>query len=94
MPGAMIFLWSSTTVAEISNKLQKYFGHNIFGLVSPNSVRISSFFGDELILGSYLSRMLPIFFGFLVYINFSKKIYHYIIFFIIFVGMPVSFDTI
>jgi O-antigen ligase len=40
--------------------IQYYSGQNIFGfkILSPN--RISSFFGDELVMGSYLSRLLPI----------------------------------
>ena len=70
----------------IDGYIQFFLKKNIFGWPMHGS-RLSSLFGDELILGSYLSRMLPIFFGFLVYINFSKKIYHYIIFFIIFVGV-------
>ena len=36
-------------------------GQNFFGLES--TVRTSSFFGEEKILGSYLSRLWPIFFG-------------------------------
>jgi len=40
---------------------QYFVGQNILGWES--SVRISSFFGDEKILGSYLSRLWPIFFG-------------------------------
>ena len=35
--------------------------------------RVSSFFGDELILGSYLSRLFPIFFGLFLWFNNSKK---------------------
>ena len=45
-------------------------GQNIFGWKS--TVRTSSFFGDELILGSYLSRLWPIFFGLSILI-FKKK---------------------
>ena len=40
---------------------QYFVGQNILGWKS--SVRISSFFGEEKILGSYLSRLWPIFFG-------------------------------
>ena len=52
--------------------LYEYFiGENILGWKSSAS-RTSSFFGDEKILGSYLSRLWPIFFG-LSTIIFSKK---------------------
>lgn len=73
-------------VLIVDGYIQFFLKKNIFGWPMYGT-RLSSLFGDELILGSYLSRMLPLFFGLLVYINFSKKIYHYIIFFIIFVGV-------
>ena len=42
---------------------------------------------NELILGSYFSRLLPIFFAMLIYNKFERKVYHYLLFFIIFVGV-------
>ena len=46
----------------IDGYFQLIFGQNIIGMKLIGS-RVSSFFGDELILGSYLSRFFPIFFG-------------------------------
>ena len=43
--------------------LQYLTGKNILGFEIVEANRISSFFHDELILGSYLSRLWPIFFG-------------------------------
>ena len=67
----------------IDGLIQYYTGQNIFGfnIFSPN--RISSFFGDELVMGSYLSRLLPILIClYLVFIkNFTFK--HSIIFFLL-----------
>ena len=54
----------------IDGYYQYFFGKNIFGL--QGSDRISSFFGDEYILGSYLSRLWPLFFG-LSLLIFKKK---------------------
>ena len=48
---------------------------------------MSSLFKDELILGSYLSRLLPVYFALLVYSDFSKKFYQLLLFFFIFVGV-------
>ena len=48
---------------------QFYNGENILGWKLIDT-RISSFFKDELILGSYLSRMFPIFFA-LCILNFD-----------------------
>ncbi len=42
---------------------QYFVGENILGFKTPNSYRVSSFFNDEMILGNYLSRLWPIFFG-------------------------------
>ena len=50
---------------------QFYFKVNIFGNVMLNN-RVSSFFGSELILGSYFSRLTPIYFS-LLYLLFSKN---------------------
>ena len=58
---------------------QFFTGKNIIGypLNIIDGKRVSSFFGDELILGSYLSRFFPLFFGLAVYINgkSNKKIF-------------------
>jgi O-antigen ligase len=57
---------------------QYFFYKNIFGFVSPAAHRVSSFFGNELILGSYLSKLLPIFFGISILI-FRKKFFFFIL---------------
>jgi O-antigen ligase len=56
---------------------QYFTGFNIIGLKLPSGPRASSFFGDELILGSYLSRLLPIFFGLILFLfkDNKKKIF-------------------
>jgi O-antigen ligase len=46
----------------VDGYIQFFFGTNIIGL-SKSSERISSFFGDELIMGSYLSRLTPFLFA-------------------------------
>tara|TARA_Y200000002_G_C22571373_1_gene616796 strand:- start:138 stop:1043 length:906 start_codon:yes stop_codon:yes gene_type:complete len=51
---------------------QYFVGENIFGFQNNESKRISSFFGKEKILGSYLSRLWPIFFGISIFI-FQQK---------------------
>lgn len=63
---------------------QYFVGENIFGLKSPQSFRASSFFHDEMILGSYLSRLWPIFFGLSIFI-FKKKNKLFVLFILIFI---------
>ena len=49
------------------------FGENILGWKDEESNRISSFFGEEKILGSYLSRLWPLFFGISILILKERK---------------------
>ncbi len=53
----------------IDGYYQFYYGENIIGFKLIGT-RISSFFGDELIMGSYLSRLFPLLFAFFL---FKKK---------------------
>ena len=71
----------------IDGYIQFFFEKNILGWPIQGASRLSSLFKDELILGSYLSRLLPIYFGLLVLTKFDKKIYKYMLFFIVFVGI-------
>ena len=52
-------------VLIVDGYIQFFTGTNIIGL-SKSGVRISSFFGDELIMGSYLSRLFPLLFALFV----------------------------
>tara|TARA_A100001011_G_scaffold71136_1_gene72907 strand:- start:493 stop:1749 length:1257 start_codon:yes stop_codon:yes gene_type:complete len=56
---ALIICFSTLVV---DGYFQFFMGKNIFALPSYEA-RISSFFGDELIMGSYLSRLFPLFFA-------------------------------
>jgi O-antigen ligase len=49
----------------IDGYYQYFFGYNMFGL-PMFAARVSSFFGDELIMGSYLSRLFPLLFALFV----------------------------
>ena len=53
----------------VDGYIQYIFGKNLFGIEMYREYRVSSFFGSELILGSYLSRIFPIFFGLFVYLD-------------------------
>ncbi|MDA7470790.1 O-antigen ligase family protein [Candidatus Pelagibacter ubique] len=57
----------------IDGYFQFYFEKNIFGFKLSETGRVSSFFNDELILGSYLSRLFPIFFGLGILLFHEKK---------------------
>ncbi len=55
-----LILCFSTLV--IDGYFQYFTGENLLGL-KINGIRVSSFFGDELIMGSYLSRLFPLLFA-------------------------------
>ena len=80
------------TIVSFDVFFQSLLGFNIIGYQIDNGSRIGSFFGDELIVGSYLSRLLPlmvIFFISFDYLNQKKKIFF---FFILFVGFAIFFS--
>jgi len=54
---------------------QYFFGINLLGWKMVDTPRISSFFGKEWVLGSYLARLIPFFFGcfFFLYKDLNKK---------------------
>jgi len=61
-------------ILVIDGIFQYFYGQNFLGakLVYPGP-RVSSLFGDELILGSYLSRLFPILFGLSLFFYQSNK---------------------
>ena len=66
---------------------QYFFHENLIGLVpeiDASGVRVSSFFGSELILGSYLSRLFPLYFGLFVYFAKEMDNKYIIIYFVFF----------
>lgn len=57
----------------IDSIFQKIFGFNLIGIQMENTIRVSSFFGDELVLGSFTIKLLPIVLGLLFLTNMRKK---------------------
>ena len=77
--------------------LQFNTGTNIFGWEKIHPQRVSGLFGDELVLGSYLIRFLPIIIGVYIFINFEefnfyKTLILFLIILIFFVGIAISGD--
>jgi O-antigen ligase len=77
----------SFLILIIDGYIQFLTGTNILGLPKAGD-RISSFFGDELIMGSYLSRLFPLLFA--LFIAKEKKkleLYFMILFFLLLSGL-------
>jgi len=71
----------------VDGYIQFLTGTNILGLPKAGD-RISSFFGDELIMGSYLSRLFPLLFAlFIVKEKKKLELYFMILFFILLSGL-------
>lgn len=71
----------------IDGYIQFFTGTNISGLPKAGD-RISSFFGDELIMGSYLSRLFPLLFAlFIVKEKRKLELYFMILFFLLLSGL-------
>jgi O-antigen ligase len=60
---------------------QYIFKYNIFNVQVDPSGRVSSLFGSELVLGSYLARLYPIFLGLTFYLFKTKKKLYYLLHF-------------
>jgi len=67
---SMLLCFSSLIV---DGYFQFFFGKNLFGYALYNDYRVSSFFGTELILGSYLARFFPILFALFIFLDQPKK---------------------
>ena len=52
---------------------QFFTGKNVIGHYLHAGPRVSSFFGDELIMGSYICRLFPILFGIYIYLDIKDK---------------------
>lgn len=63
----------SLLILLVDSTFQFFNNKNIFGFVSPVAGRISSVFNDEMILGSYILKISPIFFAAIFYLNISFK---------------------
>jgi O-antigen ligase len=61
------------SVLLIDSLLQFFFGYNLIGFPLSDANRISSFFGDKLILGSFLTRLLPFIFALIFLIKLKQK---------------------
>ena len=71
---------------------KSFFGYNLVGMVSNNTARVSSFFGDELILGSYMVKLYPILIGF-AYLIKPTRFYLYYSFISIITFITVFFSA-
>lgn len=84
-------LWLCIAIVTIDGYFQFINGFNLLGWEKYDPVRISGFFREELILGSYLSRLLPLCF---MLIFFLKKEYSKKIFFISFCILLILIDVL
>ena len=72
------FLLITFIIVLIDSYIQYFFGANVFGMVSPHPSRLSSFFGDEMVVGSFLSRLFPlVLFSLIVLSHEENKNYKY-----------------
>jgi O-antigen ligase len=66
-------LYLCLLIGSIDCYIQFISGKNLIGMTSDNVYRLGSFFGDELIIGSYLARLFPFFLAITIDPNRDKK---------------------
>ena len=72
----------------VDGYIQFFKGENIIGVSKWENNRISSFFGNELIMGSYLSRLFPLLFALFIIKDKKKlELYFLSLFFILLSGL-------
>ena len=76
----------SFLVLVIDGYYQFFFGYNIFGM-PMFAARVSSFFGKELIMGSYLSRLFPLLFALFVFRENNKYEMYFIALLFVFIDL-------
>ena len=91
------FFLISVIILILDAILQFNIGTNIFGWEKIVPQRVSGFFGDELVLGSYLVRFLPLIVGVYIYVNFNefnlnKILLLFLIILIFYIGITISGD--
>ena len=91
------FFLISVIILILDAILQFNIGTNIFGWEKIVPQRVSGFFGDELVLGSYLVRFLPLIVGVYIYVNFNefnlnKTLLLFLIILIFYIGITISGD--
>ncbi len=60
----LLSIGSSTLILLLDSYIQLFFGYNIMGYIYDNAWnRLSSFFKEDYVLGSYLSRIIPFIIG-------------------------------
>lgn len=67
----------SFTILIIDSFIQFFLGQNILGFELSGGNRVSSFFGEELILGSYLLKFLPFLYILLIKNIYNQKLYFF-----------------
>jgi hypothetical protein len=77
-----VFFFLTFSILIIDGYYQYFNKYNLLGFPVGTHDRVSSFFGDELILGSYLVRLMPLFIALFI-IRENKKSLEKIIFLII-----------
>ena len=91
------FFLITITILVLDSLLQFNTEINIFGWEKIHEERISSFFGDELVLGSFLVRFLPLITGLYIFIyfnefNLNKSLILFLIILIFYLGITISGD--
>ena len=68
-----IFFIFTFLILFIDSFYQFFTGYNLLGY-KYNGIRLSSFFGQEMVLGNYISRLMPLLIGVILYYHNSSKI--------------------
>ena len=88
----LFFLFLTLIVLLLDSYFELLFGYNILGQISHSPYIVTSLFGDEIILGSYLVRISPLFLAISILYKINYKKFDLFYFFIIFIFPMIFFS--
>tara|TARA_A100000164_G_scaffold381829_1_gene435788 strand:+ start:309 stop:1874 length:1566 start_codon:yes stop_codon:yes gene_type:complete len=86
-----LFLSLTLVIVIIDGYIQFFSGYNTFGFPKYRPDRISGFFNEDLILGSYLFRIIPVFLALTLYINHKNRFMYFFNLFVFFISVILIF---
>ena len=69
------------SIVILDGYVQYFFGSNLIGIARPNEFRLTGFFDEERILGSYVARLTPLLLALFIYFDSYSKIKIYLLYF-------------
>ncbi len=87
-----VFAFIPILILSLDSFIQLTTAYNILGWKRPDSLHITSFFGDEMILGQYIVRLIPLVLATMIFYKYKKSILsHFFAFAILIISTAITY---